>query len=97
LRDYGNCGRTARDSGSLFVTQVGPDRHSGQNGWVYKVDGRSASSGAADPAGPFGDGRRLRGGQRAVWFWCVMGARGCQRSLAVARRWRTWPLAGAWW
>ena len=36
----------------------------GSDGWVYKVGRRSGSGGAADPAGPFGTGRRLRGGQR---------------------------------
>jgi hypothetical protein len=29
LRDYGSCGRRTRDSGSLFVTQVGSDRNRG--------------------------------------------------------------------
>ena len=33
-----------------------------------------AARGAADPAGPFGTGRRLRAGQRVLWFWCVKDA-----------------------
>jgi hypothetical protein len=43
LRDYGSCGRRARDSGSLFVRQVGSERNRGRNGWVYKV-GRKAGA-----------------------------------------------------
>ena len=81
VRDYGSCGRRARDSGSLFVTQVGPDRNRGRNGWVYKVGRRAGTAGAADPAGPFGSGR-LRAGDHVTWFWCVLASSGsCQRTL----------------
>ena len=62
LQDYGSCGRSPRDAGALYVTQVGPDRRRGPAGWVYKVGRRAGTTGAADPAGPFGHGRRLRGG-----------------------------------
>jgi len=84
-RDYGHCTRSARNGGSLFVYQVGPDRNRGRDGWVYKVDGHIGTTGAADPAGPLGDGRRLRGGQRVVWFWCTLSAREtCQPTLELA-------------
>jgi hypothetical protein len=34
--------------------------------------------------GPFGTGRRLRGGQRVLWFWCVQDTgEHCQRTLEV--------------
>jgi hypothetical protein len=82
IRDYGACGRRPRDAGGLFVTRVGSERNRGQDGWVYKVGRRAGSGGAADTAGPFGTGRRLRGGDRLLWFWCDMQRTGgCQRSL----------------
>ena len=85
LRDYGACSRRARDAGSLYVRKIGPDRARGADGWVYKVGRRSGSSGAADPAGPFGDGRRLRAGQQVLWFWCVKDAAdACQRTLETS-------------
>jgi hypothetical protein len=85
LTDYGSCSRRPRDSGSLYVRRIGPDRESGRDGWVYKVGNRAGSTGAADPTGPFGDGRKLRAGQRVLWFWCVKDAAdACQRTLAVA-------------
>jgi hypothetical protein len=83
LRDYGSCGRRTRDSGSLFVTQVGPDRNRGRDGWVYKVGRKAGTAGAADPAGPFGSGG-LRAGDHVTWFWCVLGSTdSCQRTLEV--------------
>jgi hypothetical protein len=83
LRDYGSCGRRARDSGSLFVTQVGSDRNRGRNGWVYKVGRKAGTAGAADPAGPFGSGG-LRARDHVTWFWCVLGTSdSCQRTLEV--------------
>jgi hypothetical protein len=95
LKDYGSCSRKPRDSGSLYVRRIGPDRESGRDGWVYKVGNRAGSTGAADPAGPFGDGRKLRTGQRVLWFWCVKDAAdSCQRTLAVAPE-RTTTTAGA--
>jgi hypothetical protein len=85
IRDLGACGRRVRDSASLYVTRVGPDRARGRAGWVYKVGRRAGTTGAADPSGPFGDGRRLRRGQRVLWFWCVLAAQGsCQRTLEAA-------------
>ncbi|MBB4664743.1 hypothetical protein [Conexibacter arvalis] len=77
VADYGSCGRRAANSGGLYVTQVGSDRRRGQAGWVYAVNGRVGTAGAADPSGPFGSGR-LRGGQKVVWFWCAR-ANSCTR------------------
>lgn len=90
VKDYGSCGRSARDGGGLFVRRVGPDLNRGRDGWVYKVGRRAGTAGAADVSGPFGDGRRLRDGQRVVWFWCVLSkADGCQRTLEVSPAART--------
>jgi hypothetical protein len=82
LKDYGACGRSPADAGALYVTQVGPDRRGGAKGWVYKVGNRAGTTGAADPSGPFGTGRRLRAGQRLLWFWCTQDrGQQCQRTL----------------
>ena len=84
LRDYGHCGSAPRNSGQLFVYSLGGERNRGQNGWEYKVDGISGTTGAGDPSGPRGDGRRLRSGAQVLWFWCVAFAGGCQRTLHLA-------------
>jgi hypothetical protein len=85
VRDYGACSRRPRDAGSLYVRRIGPDRERGRDGWVYKVGHRSGSAGAADPAGSFGTGRKLRAGRRVLWFWCVKDpADECQRTLAAS-------------
>jgi hypothetical protein len=79
VRDYGACSERARDSESLYVFQIGPDRGRRRDGWVYKVGRAVPSIGAADLSG-----RRLRSGQRVVWFYCRMGGSGgCQRTLEV--------------
>lgn len=85
LKDYGSCGRAARDSGGLYVRRVARDGARGSDGWVYKVGRRAGTGGAADLAGPFGRGG-LRDGQRLLWFYCRKeGADGsCQRTLEVA-------------
>jgi hypothetical protein len=84
LQDYGSCGRSPRDAGALYVTQVGPDRRGGPAGWVYKVGRRVGTTGAADPSGPFGRGR-LRRGARLLWFWCMQDrGEACQRTLEVS-------------
>ena len=94
VRDYGSCGRSAAGAGSLYVLAVGPDRAAGPRGWVYKVGNRAGTTGAADPSGPFGTGRRLRGG-RLLWFWCVQDrTAGCQRTL-VAKPERATVALGA--
>jgi hypothetical protein len=84
LRDYGSCSMKAIDSSGLFVKAMGPDVNSGLDGWVYKVGRKLGTAGAADPAGPFGDGR-LRSGKRVVWFYCVFNEASCQRSLEIRR------------
>jgi hypothetical protein len=79
VRDYGACSRRARDSESLYVFQIGPDKGRGRDGWVYKVGRTVPSVGAADLSG-----RRLRSGQHVVWFYCQMGrSGGCQRTLEL--------------
>jgi hypothetical protein len=84
LRDFASCSRRARDAGGLFVRAIGHDRNHGRSGWVYKVGGKAATAGAADPSGPFGRGR-LRSGQRVTWFYC-RDATNCQRTLAMRAR-----------
>jgi hypothetical protein len=77
VRDYGSCGRRPADAAGLFVRRIGPDANRGQDGWVYKIGRRSPGTGAADTSG-----RRLRGGDRVLWFWCHAHADGgCQRTL----------------
>ena len=84
LRDYGRCGGAATNSGELYVSSLGGQAGSAQNGWEYKVNGASGSTGAGDASGPMGDGRRLRSGARVLWFWCQASAGGCQRTLEVS-------------
>ncbi len=84
LRDYGHCGASAGNSAELFVDSLAGEANSGQDGWEYKVDGVSGSTGAADPSGPQGNGRRLSSGERVLWFWCAAHAGGCQRTLEVS-------------
>lgn len=83
VRDLGSCSRRPADGGGLYVSAVGGEPARGQAGWVYKVGRRAGTAGAADPAGPFGTGRRLRDGQRLLWFWC-RAAGACQRTLEVS-------------
>jgi hypothetical protein len=83
LRDYGRCGSSPVNSGQLFVYSLGGERNRGQSGWEYKVDHASGSTGAADPSGARGDGRRLRSGGRVLWFWCNASGGGCQRTLDI--------------
>lgn len=84
LRDYGRCGASQANAGQLFVYSLGGETNRGQNGWEYKVDGTSGTTGAGDPSGPAGNGRRLSSGEQVLWFWCAAYAGGCQRSLEVA-------------
>jgi hypothetical protein len=83
LRDFGSCSKRARDGAGLFVSGIGGDRNHGQNGWTYKVGRKAATAGAADPGGPFGNGRRLRKGRRVTWFYCRLVTAGCQRTLEL--------------
>lgn len=77
LRDYGSCGRRPADAASLFVTRIAGDRNRGRDGWVYKVGRTVSSAGAGDRSG-----RRLRGGDRLLWFYChAQRTGGCQRTL----------------
>lgn len=94
IRDYGRCGSSAANSAQLFVYSIGGQTNHGQDGWEYKVDQRAGSSGAADLAGPRGDGRRIRSGQRVLWFWCHASGTGCQRTLAVSPAASTASSAG---
>lgn len=83
FHDYGDCSNRAADSAGLFVKSIRGERNRAQDGWVYKVGRKLATAGAADPAGPFGDGR-LKAGQRVLWFYCRQLAAGtCQRSLEI--------------
>lgn len=84
IRDYGSCSRSPRDAAGLYVRSIGRDAGRGQNGWVYKVGQRLATAGAADPAGPFGNGR-LKSGAQVTWFYCFYDTslRGCQRTLGL--------------
>ncbi|MBA3809495.1 MAG: hypothetical protein H0X28_14055 [Solirubrobacterales bacterium] len=84
LRDYGRCGASPANSGALFVYSLGGEMNRGQDGWEYKVNGRSGSTGAGDPIGPRGDGGRLSPGAQVLWFWCAAVAGGCQRSLELS-------------
>ena len=82
IRDQGACSKDPRDAGALYVAAVAGQREKGRSGWVYKVGNRAGTTGAADPSGPFGTGRRLRAGQHVLWFWCTLEASGgCQRTL----------------
>jgi hypothetical protein len=94
IRDQGACSNDPRDAGALYVAAVAGQREKGRSGWVYKVGNRAGTTGAADPSGPFGTGRRLRAGQHVLWFWCTLDqAGGCQRTLD-ARPDRTHAAAG---
>jgi energy-converting hydrogenase Eha subunit A len=84
LRDYGHCTALPRNSGQLFVYSLDGETNHGQNGWEYKVNNRSGTTGAADPSGPQGNGRLLTDGSRVLWFWCQAVAGGCQRTLEVS-------------
>jgi hypothetical protein len=84
LHDYGSCSRHTRDAGGLYVRSIGHDKARGQDGWVYKVGQKLAPAGAADPSGPFGNGR-LKTGSQVTWFYCRYdnAVHGCQRTLGV--------------
>ena len=70
-------GAAPADAASLFVTRIAGDRNRGQDGWVYKVGRKVSSAGAGDRSG-----RRLRAGDRLLWFFCrTQRAGGCQRTL----------------
>jgi hypothetical protein len=90
LHDYGSCSDKARDAGGLFVRSIAGDANKGTDGWVYKVGHRLASAGAADPSGPFGNGR-LKGSARVTWFYCHLNTakHSCQRTLAISAQLRS--------
>jgi hypothetical protein len=95
FRDYGRCGKRPADAAGLYVTSVAGEREKGRGGWVYKVGRRAGTTAAGDPAGPFGTGHRIHGGQRVTWFWCEQKRSGsCQRTLE-ARPARTSVAPGA--
>jgi len=77
--DYASCSARARDAAGLYVDRVGGDVARGSDGWVYKVGRLVYSTGAADVA------RKLKGGQRLLWFYCHMQTTGgCQRTLDLS-------------
>jgi hypothetical protein len=84
VRDYGHCTSSPRDSGQLFVYSLDGERNHGQNGWEYKVNNRSGTTGAGDPTGAQGNGQLLAAGSQVLWFWCQAFAGGCQRNLALS-------------
>ncbi len=84
VRDYGHCNSSPSNSGQLFVYSLDGETNHGQNGWEYKVNGRSGTTGAADPSGPEGNGRKLASGSRVLWFWCQAFDGGCERTLEVS-------------
>ncbi len=88
VRDFGACSaRSPAASELLYVTRVGRDRARGVDGWVFKVGRRAPGIGAANPRA------RLRAGGRVLWFYCRMGARGCQRTLEISGPARAAPGA----
>ncbi len=76
----GSCSPSA-----YFVTTIAGRANRGRDGWAYKVGRRAGTASAADTAGSFGTGRRLRSGEVVTWFWCELGRRGCQRTLGARR------------
>jgi hypothetical protein len=59
------------------VTRIAGDGNRGQDGWVYKVGRKVSSAGAGDRSA-----RRLRAGDRLLWFYCrTQRTGGCQRTL----------------
>jgi hypothetical protein len=83
VRDFGSCGKRPIDAGQLFVRSIGTEANKGRDGWVYKVGRLAGTTSAADMSGPFGTGKRLRAGDRLLWFWCKQGSKGCQRTLEI--------------
>jgi hypothetical protein len=82
VTDKGACSKDPRDAGALYVAAIAGQREQGRSGWVYKVGNRAGTTGAGDPSGPFGTGRRLHGGQHVLWFWCTLDqSQGCQLTL----------------
>jgi hypothetical protein len=84
VSDYGSCTSHTTESDGLFVDRISHDRNRGRDGWYYKVGHKAGTSGAASPSGPFGNGRRLRSGERVAWFYCHFSGNSCQRTLEVA-------------
>src|SRR5258708_37200127 len=78
------CHCSASNSGSVSVSYLDGETNLGPNGGESKINSRSATTGAGDPSGPFGNGRLLASGSRVLWFWCQSFAGGCQRSLEVS-------------
>ncbi len=70
---------------TFFVRTIGRTTNRGRDGWAYKVGRRAGTASAANPSGSFGNGRRLGSGDHVTWFWCVLGQRGCQRTLVATR------------
>ncbi|GAC1434984.1 MAG: hypothetical protein NVSMB51_03440 [Solirubrobacteraceae bacterium] len=78
LHDYGHCTSRARDGAGLFVTALAGQANRGRDGWVYKVNGRIPSIGAADPSGS------LAANSILTWFYCRADrSQHCQHTLTV--------------
>ena len=64
------------------MTKVAGEREKGRGGLGLQGRAQGRDHGRGRPAGPFGTGRRLKGGQTVTWFWCELKATGsCQRTL----------------
>lgn len=63
-----SCSLNPADGAQLYVRSIAGQAERGRDGWVYKVGRRIATAGAADPTGPFGNGR-LRSGRRVTWYY----------------------------
>jgi hypothetical protein len=60
------------------VRSVAGQRERGRDGWVYKTGHDAPGVGAGEPS------QRTRG--HVLWFWCVNGRDGCQRTLEISAR-----------
>ena len=81
----------AAHSGQLFVYSLDGETNHGQNGWEYKVDNRSGTTGAGDPSGPLGRRPAARCGRAGA----VVLVPGLRRRLPADARRRARPATVA--